>query len=214
MLDTRTQAYEQRIPAAEAKLEHVNPDDLGVRRDAARARLETVEQARDVMSLATEQRQLAWQRLNEFEQLPAWGVDESSAARQKQRILKGIVLWDADKDYRYRLWQQTRELDELDAALDQTGQLWAGVGQAQLDDPNARVAYADQIANLESRLVRMRSQIAAALDQQKSDLQILTVQALKNKKERLSNYRVQARFALAAIFDRATVNAAGAGSEP
>lgn len=214
MLDTRTQAYEQRIPAAEAKLEHVNPDDLGARRDAARARLETVEQARDVMSLATEQRQLAWQRLNEFEQLPAWGVDESSAARQKQRILKGIVLWDADKDYRYRLWQQTRELDELDAALEQTGQLWTGVGQAQLDDPNARVAYADQIANLESRLVRMRSQIAAALDQQKSDLQILTVQALKNKKERLSNYRVQARFALAAIFDRATVNAAGAGSEP
>jgi hypothetical protein len=123
------------------------------------------------------------------------------------------VLWDADKDYRYRLWQQTRELDELDAALEQTGQLWTGVGQAQLDDPNARVAYADQIANLESRLVRMRGQIAAALDQQKSDLQILIVQALENKKERLANYRVQARFALAAIFDRATVNAAGAGSE-
>ena len=47
----------------------------------------------------------------------------------------------------------------------------------------------------------------ATLGQQERDLQLLAVRELEAQKDRLATYRVQARFALANIYDRATAAA-------
>ena len=51
----------------------------------------------------------------------------------------------------------------------------------------------------------MQTQIAAVLDRQQGRLTLVAATELESQKARLLSYRVQARFALATIYDRATV---------
>jgi hypothetical protein len=65
--------------------------------------------------------------------------------------------------------------------------------------------FANRIAMVSPRLEAMRAQISAVLDQQQDYLSIVAASELEAQKSRLASYRVQARFALATIYDQATV---------
>jgi hypothetical protein len=53
----------------------------------------------------------------------------------------------------------------------------------------------------------MQNVIAQARGQQEQQLQALAIDTLKDQRERLAAYRVQAQFALATIYDRAATAA-------
>ncbi|HHQ14600.1 MAG TPA: tetratricopeptide repeat protein [Chromatiales bacterium] len=207
IVDTRQQAFEQRLPVVEAELDTVDLTQLHARRDQLAQRLDNIRQDRNVLGVATAAEQDQWRRLTALEQSPVWGLPQTSEARARQRVLKGLLLWDMDKDYRFRVWQQQRELAALDSALARADAATVQVEGARRKIPQSLEVYRNRINAIRPRLVAMRSTVTAALSGQQDHLQMLAVRELQQQRERLASYRVQARFALATIYDRTDATA-------
>jgi tetratricopeptide (TPR) repeat protein len=154
MVATRRQAFEQKLPAADARLATVDVATINGRRDELQAGFEAAVAQRDVYSLATEA---------EREQIDLLaGVDAELAlhagdpsydeAREKARLARGVLLWN------------------LDAA--------PRVAELALRVENAKAAQGRHLADI-------------------------AVRELEQQRQRLDEYSVQARYALATIYDRA-----------
>jgi hypothetical protein len=74
--------------------------------------------------------------------------------------------------------------------------------------------FADRIAALAERIKALRVRLAGASGMQSDYLQSVAASELSAQKERLAAYAVQARFALADIYDRAADQADGAPAAP
>jgi hypothetical protein len=146
-------------------------------------------------------------QLETAEKNPAWSLQQSRAAREKHRILKGTLLWDLDREYKYRLWQQQRSIAELDEALAVAHDSRQRTDAARSSVPQWLEKYTRRIDRLAPRVEAMRAKIGTLVGQQQQQLQVLVAREFSAQKERLATYRVQARFALATIYDRATVAA-------
>ena len=126
-------------------------------------------------------------------------------------MLKGLLQWKLDREFRLRLWQQRREIEALDAALAEADRRAADVYAARDEIPGELDAYRARIAELRPRLESVQGTVMAALGGQESALQLYAVRELEAQKERLTTYRIQARFALATIYDRANGTVADRG---
>jgi hypothetical protein len=82
------------------------------------------------------------------------------------------------------------------------------VDAARATVPGRLEEFAARINLLAPRIDLMQAEISAALGSQQAELQVLVARELEAQKERLATYRLQARFALAAIYDHGTVAAA------
>jgi hypothetical protein len=205
MIETRRLAYAQRLPEVEARFAEVDVTELTARRDAVAARIERIERERDIVGLADEREATLWSDVTALETNAAFDKPKGAEARNKHRILKGTLMWQLDADYRYRLWLQKRGLAELDEQLTRARDYEARVLAARDQTPGELDEFANRIAMVSPRLEAMRAQISAVLDQQQDYLSVVAASELEAQKSRLASYRVQARFALATIYDQATV---------
>jgi len=211
MVETRTLAHSQRMPAIEQRLAGVDSTVLRERRDALVRTLEQVEVSRNVVGLANEIEADQWRRLAALETNAAWESEQAATARDKHRILKGTLLWQLDRDYRYRLWQQRRTITDIEQALVETGDLESRTQFTKLNIPLQFEEYRVRIEALKPRIDAMQAQIDAVLMDQERQLQTVVAEELEKQKQRLASYRMQARFALATIYDQATVVSADSG---
>jgi hypothetical protein len=69
--------------------------------------------------------------------------------------------------------------------------------------PNNTGEFAARVAALRARLDGAQSRLAGVARQQNALLEVLARSELEQQKERIGTYQIQARFALAAIYDRA-----------
>ncbi len=206
MVATRWLAYRQRALPTSTQIDAVDLDRYLARRDRLAGELEAIERSRDIAGLANARERTLWQQLQALEDHPAWQADGLDDARQTWRVLKGFLSWKLDREYKYRMWQQKRSLDGLNEALAQAVRRRDSV-DVRLDSvPRELEAFSDRIAAVLPRIERMRAEVAAALMRQQNGIQVLAVRELEAQKERLATYRIQARFALATIYDRATAS--------
>jgi len=207
MVATRRLAFSQRLPVVEARFESIDVAELTAQRDQLAEELTRIERERDTVGLASADEARLWDAITGLETNPAFGTDKGAAAREKYRILKGTLIWQLDADYRYRLWLQKRRLTELDQELLTARDYEAAVLAARERIPVELDEYANRIALLTPRLDAMQAQIAAVLGEQEDYLTLVATQELEAQKSRLASYRMQARFALATIYDEANVAA-------
>ena len=205
MLETRRLAYAERLPVVEERFANTDLAALAARRDELATRIARIEAERDVVGLASAAEARQWAEISTLEANPAFMTDAGAAARDKHRVIKGSLLWQLDAEFRYRLWQQQRNLAQLDEYLALAHANEARVVLARDQAPRGLDEFATRIALLTPRLEAMQTQIAAVLDQQQDHLTLVATAELESQKSRLLSYRVQARFALATIYDRATV---------
>ncbi len=212
MVANRVAGFQQRLPEAEQRLATVDVGALAARRDAAAARLAAAESSRDVAALATAEELDRWQRLAAIEADPQFGAPGNAGLRERLRVLKGVMTWDLDREFKERAWRERRALRELDAAISTAETRLAGIRAAETTEPGRFDEFSARIAALTPRIVAMQAAIDATLDRQQHMLASLAERELEAQKQRLVSYRVQARFALATIYDRAgaaRVSAAG-----
>jgi hypothetical protein len=137
--------------------------------------------------------------------------EETAQAREKLRLVKGVLYWDLHQAFRERLYQQRRQLRELDKALAEANTRWLRVEQARASAPVTTGDYAERIATMQQRLSDLRARLAGAADAQQNLLANIAIHELEAQQERLADYEIQARFSLAAIYDRASELPAGGG---
>lgn len=209
MVSARVDAFDGRLPAARARLDALDMAALRGRRDALAGRLAAAESGRDIVALASASERDQWQRLEALGAQP--GLQANGELRERHRLLRGVLAWDLDRQFKERVWAGRRSLRELDAALAQAESRQAAVVAASLQEPRRFDEFTARIARLAPRIASLQAAIGGTLRQEEGRLVALAVRELQSQQERLASYRVQARFALATIYDRAAATQAAAG---
>jgi len=204
MIDTRERAYAERLPRTDALLATDAPTQLRAARAAVDSRLNAIETGNDVAALGTTEERAQWARIATLEgeaaALPP-GI-ETDALRDKLRLIKGVLYWRLDATFKERSYEQRRALRELDAALEELQNRWVLVQNARATVPSNTGEFAERIAALAGRIRSVRQRLADTSGQQSVYLQNVAATELTAQKQRLAEYAVQARFALADIYDR------------
>ncbi|HEX6999200.1 MAG TPA: tetratricopeptide repeat protein [Gammaproteobacteria bacterium] len=214
ILDTRERAYRERLPVVEASLARIDLERLATQRLELEARLSSIERNEDVVALGTPREQALWRDLAAVEaKLARLGTDPAAEElRAKHRFLKGLLLWDLRRDYKARLWAEKKSLRELDRLLKEAQRRHHQVESARQDWPEKFAALTARVDALEPRVHTLRDAVRSALARQEAFLRDVAVEELEAQLARLDTYRVQGRFALASIYDRAA--AARPAGEP
>jgi hypothetical protein len=213
MIDTRERAYAQRLPRADALLAAGTLDRLQQERNDAEARLGAIERNQDTAALGSQEEQDQWARIQQLEAALANAPAdaETDALRDRLRLVKGVLYFRLNDSFKARLWQQRRSIKDLDLALRDAQNRWIRVQRARKSVPTNTGEFDARLAALKERIAAVQVRLASTRERQNAHLQRLAVAELRNQQERLATYQVQARFALASIYDRA---ANAADSEP
>ncbi len=205
MLDTRQEAYRQRVPKADAVMAATNLDGMTQQRVDFESRINEIEKSNDVAALGTPEEQRTWGRLKQIEEYLAAHADDPDLAemREKHRLMKGVLYWRLSSSFRARLWNERRSVKELESELKETQKRAVLVKQARAGVPTNTGAYVSRIAALRARMDELQQHLADVSEQQNRFLQTLAVRELEGQKQRISTYQIQARYELAAIYDRA-----------
>jgi hypothetical protein len=207
MLDTRERAYQERVPQADALLASGRLDRYGNDRANAGGQLDQVEQSQDVAALGTAAERDQWARIVRLEAalLTAPHDEETDAIRDKTRLAKGVLYWRLAESFKARVWNERRTLKDLDQALREAQNRWVRVQKARSSMPNNTGEFAARVDALRRRLEGAQVRLANVAKQQNGLLESLARNELEQQKERIGTYQIQARFALAAIYDRAAL---------
>jgi hypothetical protein len=176
--------------------------------------LAKIERSENAVALGTASEQQAWRDLTAMESKLALVAGDPAAEelRDKQRFLKGLLLWDLRRDYKARLWAQKSSLRELDRSLKEAQRRHHQVETAREQWPETFHELTDRIAGLAPRVLGLHGSVQTALLRQQDFLRDVAVAELQAQRDRLDTYRVQARFALASIYDRAAAREAAPGA--
>jgi tetratricopeptide (TPR) repeat protein len=206
MLDTRQQAYKERVPKADAVMAATDLDALTQKRVEFESRINAIEKSNDVAALGTPDEQQTWGRLRRIEDYLALHPDDPDLAemRDKLRLMKGVMYWRLSESFKARLWNERRSVKELEASLIETQKRAVLVKQARAGMPSNTGGFASRVSTLRARMDQLQERLAALSEKQSRYLQELAVDELGRQKQRIVIYQVQARFELAAIYDKAT----------
>jgi len=216
MTETRARAYAERLPRTDALLQSDAASQLRAARTRVASRLDAVETGADVVALGTPSERAQWARVDRLEEqvaaLPPG--EEREQAADRLRLVKGALYWQLDAEFKARSYEQRRSLRELDTALEELQNRWVRVQQARATVPSDTDEFSARIAALAARVQTVRSRLADASQQQNQYLEGVAVAELRAQQQRLDSYALQARFALAGIYDRAADQAGEPAATP
>jgi hypothetical protein len=206
MLDTRQEAYKRRVPKADAVLAATDLDALTHQRVDFESRINAIEKSSDVAALGTPEEQQMWMRLKRIEDYLVTHPDDPDLAemRDKHRLMKGVMYWRLSGSFKARVWNERRSVKELEAELKETQKRAVLVKQARAGMPTNTGAYAGRVAAVRDRMDQLQLRLSDVSAQQNRFLQALAIRELEGQKLRIETYQVQARYELAAIYDRAS----------
>jgi hypothetical protein len=206
MLDTRQHAYDERVPKADAVLAATDLDALTRQRVDFESRINEIEKLNAVAALGTPEEQKTWARLKRVEDYLVAHPDDPDLAdmRDKWRLERGVMYWRLSESFKARLWNERRAVKELEASLIETQKRALLVKQARAGVPTNTGEFATRVAAIRARMDRLQQRLATLSERQNRYLQALAIEELERQKQRIETYQIQARFELAAIYDKAT----------
>jgi hypothetical protein len=215
MIDTRQRAYAEQLPRTDALLASRAVDRLQQRDAALDSALRTIESQHDVAALGTAEERAQWARVQRVEAGLAGAPPSAENAELHARLamVKGVLYYRLDEAFGARVWQAHRGLRDLGLALNEAQSRWIRVERARRNMPVNTGEFAARVDALRGRIVSLQGRLAAAEVRQNDYLAQLAVHELEQQKDRLAAYQVQARFALATMYDRAA-NAEATRSKP
>ena len=205
MLETRRLAYEERLPQVQEALSRADIDGMVQRKLEFDALLNDIEQSGDWLALADKREFDMWGEITSLEKTPALNanIPEADEVRDKILLLKGVLQWNLEKDFKERLWRIRRDLRETGEALVETQRARRQVDDSMQKQPVEFQAFDERVYGLDPRIEVLKMRVGDAMAEQRAFLQAIAVGELQAQQRRLDTYTVQARFALAAIYDRA-----------
>ncbi len=206
MVATREQASGEREPRRTATLANANLDGLASQQAALEQRVAAIESSRDVAALGTDAEARDWRQLDEVQariaMLPEGAKRE--AVEERERLLRGVLLWQMDAAYKARLRRVTTDLRETGTLLAEARSRVQLVELAGVAAPRDTSAFASRVNELATRVDEIGPRIDATLAAQERVLAAIAVNELEAQKRRLASYATQAQFALAALYDGAS----------
>ena len=203
MLETRKEAYALRLPRVEDALGRADLDGMVSRKLEFDSTLNNIEESHDWLALATQAEFEMWGEITGLENTPALRAEipEAEEVRDKIRLLKGVLQWNLERDFGDRLWRIRRNLRQSGEALVATQRSRRQIDETMRLEPLRFDELSNRVYGLAPRIESTKMRVEDSLSKQRAFLQSIAVGELQVQKQRLDIYTVQARFALAAIYD-------------
>jgi hypothetical protein len=205
MLAVRRQAFAERLPRTIAGQRALHLERLRAGYLGEAQRLARIESEEDAEALAGEKERALASRL---ERVHA-GLDriadpaERDAAREKYRVLRGLLTWDLSAQYSTRLRNENKALQDAGRLISEAEARRDELLRAQAQAPASFDEFERRIGELGARLGREQADVRAAARAQEDYLAELAVAQLARQRDQMTAYIAQARFAVAQIYDRA-----------
>lgn len=212
MLTTRRQAYATRLPEVRAQAGQTGLAGLQQRSEVLAKELVEAEATADGAAFADARQRALRERLQSvraaIDAAPA-GDPELAQAVERYRRVAGALAWELAREHPVRVWEAKKGLVAIERGLTEARGREAALAQAQRDEPARFDAFDVRIRALGPRIDALLPRTVALAREQQAVVQDLAVAELTRQKERLATYTVQARFAVAQLYDRATVSGSG-----
>jgi hypothetical protein len=128
---------------------------------------------------------------------------ERETAREKYRVLQGLLTWDLSAQYSTRLRNEYKTLQEAGRLISEAEARRDELLRAQAQAPASFDDFERRIEALRGRVSRAQAGVRAAARAQEDYLAELAIAQLARQRDQMTADIAQARFAVAQIYDRA-----------
>lgn len=154
--------------------------------------------------LATADERIAQEKID---RLYAQYQDDNSPAaveaRRRLARLRGVILWNIRTDYDRRLTEAFQHLRELDDDVARLEKIYASYVRTRQAATQSYQDYDTRISLARNNIRQAASRVTRVMNGVGHMLETLAIQELEQRRRRIEQYQVQARFAMAESYDRA-----------
>src|SRR5690242_4810107 len=212
----RGQNYEPLLPEVDAQFRDLD-SRMRLRieqRKHLAERLQTILTAPRPDYLATAEEQIAGERIARIEkQLGNSNDPESLVLRQRADRLHGALTWRQETEYNERLTAAYVHLSELNAPIDTLTRQYDAFVRTRQAATHSYVGYDKQISQLRQRVDDARQRVELLMARQGHLIEVVAINQLDARRNRLVAQQTEARYGVAASYDRAARAQAGAGEK-
>ena len=160
--------------------------------------------------LATsEERQLMMRIAALDERLQEMDAEDRGLLEERLRRLKGVLTWNLETEYHERLTSFDRNLRELHGAVEMLEEQYHQFVRVRQAASHSYEGYATPINRLRTRVREAAATVDLLMARQGHMIEVVAIDELEARRERLLTYQDQARYAMADSYDRATLAQAG-----
>ncbi len=154
--------------------------------------------------LATSQERIAFERINRLEhRMPNGPSDAVAEAGVRIKRLRGTMIWDIHTQYDQRFTDAHMHLRDLNREVDLMQQQYAAFVRTRQAATQSYEGYDEPIRRLRYLIRESGQKVDVLMARQGHLLEVMAVNELTQRRERLAEYQIKARFALADSYDRA-----------
>jgi len=208
MLALRKQRYHDHLPVLERAKTNQQSQQLIAQKQQLENQLREIVNRHDIQAFTTEREQKMFEHLQKVETLLASIPEgkERQAYQQRYQRLKGLLQWDLEMNFKLRVWEQQKSLNDIAKVLQSTEQQQQKLQQSTLITPELFEQYNYLLQQIDQQidLLSQRNQLINQKQQQQ-----LTEQAreiINQRLTELNSYRDQVYFRLARLNDMAIAN--------
>lgn len=207
----RRQYYEPLLPSIDDQFRKL---DSRIRlrieqRDRINNRLQTMLLSPRPDFLATADERIAREKLARIEKsLVKSGASPDSAAMERVRRLKGYLIWNIKTEYDERQTKAFKHLAALDKDITRMQEIYASFVRTRQAATQSYEGYDEQIRRLRNNTSQSMDKVKQLMARQGHMLEVMAVNELVKRRQKLEDSQVKARFAMAESYDRATMREA------
>jgi len=154
--------------------------------------------------LATSQERVIGQQIAQLEQrLRAGGTAVPGEVKARMKRLRGLLHWNIYTNYDRRFTEAHKHLRELNHVVEQLKKQYTAFVRTRQAATQSYEGYNDGIRRQRSSIREARTTVTELMARQGHMLETMAVNELSRRRERLAEFQIKARFAMADSYDRA-----------
>ncbi len=205
ILETRRLAYAKRLPELQKHVTRINTNDLQSRRNQFDNEIKRIFLTDDLLAMATNEEKKHLQKLTQVkERINRLSAHRNTdAAREKYRLLHGVIKWDIASQFGPRAWSLKKQLKHLDKALQENASMSKKLLLAEKQAPRRFEGFGARIDGYRAHIDALIGLTDQAQQDQQKLLETLAINRLREQQQRIDSYLTHAQFSVAQIQDKA-----------
>ncbi len=206
IIEQRRAYYQPLLPAIEREFRRLD-SQMRLRleqRDRIEQRLQTMLVAPRPDYLATAEERIISEKLARLEKLVTPHSDEVALTfGDRIRRLRGVLTWNIHTEYDQRFTDAHKNLRELNREIDVLNRQYTSFVRTRQAATQSYEGYDEVIRRQRLRVQAAQEKVQLLMARQGQMLEVMAVNELTKRRDRLEEFQVKARFALADSYDRA-----------
>jgi hypothetical protein len=162
--------------------------------------------------LATADERILRLKLSEIEQgAKKYPAAEAAALQARINRLRGVLRWRINTAYDQRLTEAYKHLQQLDTVIAALRVQYRSYVRTRQAAAQSYEGYEDGLKRLRVRLLDAQERVKTLMARQGHMMEVMAINELEQRTQRLEEFQIKARFALADSYDRAVKAQTGEG---